>query len=515
MTDLLFERIDQLVPDPMAEGNWDDVLLRAGQTTLRRSLRPRRRTLVVVSVVAVAIVLFATPAFGLRSALLDLIGRTDVPFSAGKSAPNRVKKQYLDLETRLASGAFAHRFGVLVAAEAREVGAFTINGHSRRLWVVPTRKGGGFCYTFEKASGGCNDGSAAQRKDRPLSMTWLAGGGPRLRIPRGVSAVIQVSGTITATNAAQLQVLYADGTRSTIPFVWVSRPIAAGFFAYDIPKNRLIGSGRPTAFVLTDRRGKLLARDAVKSGNIEPVFPRPQPVSHRAFVPAKLPTSPSPPLQRGTGDGTSVLVGGNGFVVFDTRGTPLDRFSARRATAMYSCFRITKAFGIAGVAGGNASGASPQRARGDVRVYLNTAGPFDGCEASSEVGHTWPDRLGSHAAVEIPLTPRGRLYFTDRAAARDLALFIHSARLRDAWTPGGTELVTRLTAKFGTQLTQLASPAAPLAPGRVGYSLVPNGATFVETSPTGKRFAVTIAHRWITHQNLDPYTRAYLFWKRS
>lgn len=508
MTDLLFERIDQLVPDPMAEGNWDDVLARAGQTASRRSLRSRRRVLVAVSVVvAVAIVLFATPAFGLRSALLDLIGRTDVPFSSSKPAPNRVKKQYLDLETRLASTAFGHRFGVLVAGEAREVGTFTINGHSRRLWVVPT-KSGGFCYTFEKASGSCNDGSAAQRKDRPLSITWLAGGKPKL-------AVLQVSGTITAANAAQLQVLYADGTRTTIPFVWVSRPIAAGFFAYDIPKNRLIGSGRPTAFVLTDRYGKLLARDAVKSGNIEPVFPRLQSVPHRALVPAKLPTSPSPPFQRGTGDGTSVLVGANGFAVFDTRRAPVDRFPARRATAMYSCFRLTKEFGIAGVAGGNASGASPIRARGDVRVYLNTAGPFDGCEASSQVGHTWPDRLGSHAAVEIPLTPRGRLYFTDRAAARDLALFIHSARLRDAWTSGGRELVTRLTAKFGTQLTQLPSPAAPLAPGRLGYSLVPNGATFVETSPTGKRFAVTIAHRWITHQNLAPYTEAYLFWKRS
>lgn len=516
MTDLLFERIDQLVPDPMAEGNWDDVLARAGRTVSRSSLRSRRRVLVAVSVVgAVAIVLFATPAFGLRSALFDLIGRTDVPFSSSKPAPNRVKKQYLDLETRLASAAFAHRFGVLVAGEAREVGTFTLNGHPRRLWVVPTKKGGGFCYTFEKASGSCNDGSVAQRKDRPLSITWLAGGGPKLGIPLGVVAVLQVSGTITATEAARLQVLYADGARTTIPFVWVSRPIAAGFFAYDIPNNRLIGSARPTAFVLTDRYGKLLARDAVKSGNIEPVFPRLQSAPHRTLVPAKLPTSPSPPLQRGTGDGTSVLVGENGFAVFDTRRTPLDRFAARRATAMYSCFRLTKEFGIAGVAGGNAPGASPQRAHGDVRVYLNTAGPFDGCEASSQVGHTWPDSLGSHAAVEIPLTSRGGLYFTNRAAARDLALFIHSSRLRDAWSPGGNQLVARLTAAFGKQLTELPSPTAPLTPGRVGYSLVPNGATFVETSPTGTRFAVTIAHRSITHQNLGPYTKAYLFWKRS
>jgi hypothetical protein len=514
MTDLLFDAIDQLVPDPVAQGNWDDVLSRAGETASVRRL-PRRQVLVAVSaVVAVVIVLFATPAFGLRSALLDLIERTDVPFSTSKPAPDRVKKQYLDLDTRLASVAFPHRFGVLVAAEAREVGTFTINGHSRKLWVVPS-KSGGFCYTFEKATGSCNDGSSAQRKERPLSVSWLAGGRPKLGIPPNVVVVIRVSGAITAPSAARLEVLYADGVRTPIPFVWVSRPIAAGFFSFDIPTNRLTGSRRPTAFVLTDRHGKVLARDAVNAGNVEQVLPRLRPLPHRALVHPTLPTSPSAPRQRGTGDGTSVVVGNNGFAVFDTRATPVERFPARRAAAMYSCFRITKEFGIAGTTGGNAPGASPRRSRGGVRVFLNTAGPFDGCEVSSQVGHRWPDRLGSHAAVEIPLTPKGRLYFTDRAAARDLALFIHSSRLRDAWSPGGKQLVARLTATFGKQLTQLPSPAAPLAQGHVGYSLVPNGATFVETSPTGKRFAVTIAHRWITHQNLAPYTKAYLFWKRS
>jgi hypothetical protein len=505
MTDRLFDAIEQLVPDPMADGNWDDVLARAGQTVATRPSLPRRRVPVAVAVVvaAVVVVLFATPAFGLRSALFDLIGRTDVPFSASKPAPNRVKKQYLDLSTRLASTAFASRFGVPIAAEAREVGTFTINGHSRKLWVVPT-KSSGFCYTFEKAGGGCNEGGAVQRAERPLSVTWLA----------SVTVVTQISGTITAPNAVRLQVIYGDGARATIPFVWVSRPIAAGFFAYNTPANRLADARRPTALVLTDRRGTVLARDAIESGNIKPVFPPLQQVPHDAFHPPKPPTSPSPPIQQGQGNRTSVIVGKNGFAVFDLRKTPVDRFPARRATAMYSCFRITNAFGIAGVTNGNARGASPQRSPGDVRVYLNTAGPFDGCEVSSLVGHSWPDRLGSHAAIEISLTSKGGLYFTDRAAARDLALFIHSSRLRDAWSSDRNQLVERLTAKFGKRLTHLPSPEDPLGPGRVGYGLVPNGATFVETSPTGKRFTVTITHRFIAHQNLSPYTKAYLFWKR-
>ena len=42
--------------------------------------------------------------------------------------------------------------GAVMAREARDAGSFTINGHARRLWVVPV-SGGGFCYEFERVGG--------------------------------------------------------------------------------------------------------------------------------------------------------------------------------------------------------------------------------------------------------------------------------------------------------------------------------------------------------------------------
>jgi hypothetical protein len=57
--------------------------------------------------------------------------------------------------------------------------------------------------------------------------------------------------------------------------------------------------------------------------------------------------------------------------------------------------------------------------------------PVDGCDVQASIGRTWPDRLHDRAAVEIPLTAKGRGYFADRAAARDLALFVRSGRMQD------------------------------------------------------------------------------------
>ena len=107
----LFDAIDELTPPELREfGDWDDVLRRAGivvgppvrreaphAASLRRKLLTRRRLLAVALVVAALGALLATPAFGIRQLLLDLVGRTNVRFSSGKSAPFEVKRQFFDL----------------------------------------------------------------------------------------------------------------------------------------------------------------------------------------------------------------------------------------------------------------------------------------------------------------------------------------------------------------------------------------------------------------------------------
>src|SRR6185312_15591726 len=61
--------------------------------------RPTRRQLAAVAVALAAIVvLFATPAFGLRDLIADFIGgRTSVSFVKSEPAPNAIKKRFLDL----------------------------------------------------------------------------------------------------------------------------------------------------------------------------------------------------------------------------------------------------------------------------------------------------------------------------------------------------------------------------------------------------------------------------------
>jgi len=56
--------------------------------------------------------------------------------------------------------------------------------------------------------------------------------------------------------------------------------------------------------------------------------------------------------------------------------------------------------------------------------------PYDGCELGGFYGHRWNDAWGTRDAVEIALTPAGRHFFNDRAAARDLAYFVRASRVQ-------------------------------------------------------------------------------------
>jgi hypothetical protein len=94
--------------------------------------------------------------------------------------------------------------------------------------------------------------------------------------------------------------------------------------------------------------------------------------------------------------------------------------------------------------------------------------------------------------VEIPLTPRGRRFFADRAAARDLALFVRSRRMQQ---------IRKLDGAAFERALRSAYPRL----GRIQYTLTSRGVTFTETSSTGKRFEVVVRDGRIVRQNLKPY----------
>jgi hypothetical protein len=495
MTDLLERALDDLVPSfADRQADWEDVVARSERPSERKLRTPGRpthprRVLALVAAI-VLVVLLATPAFGLQGYVLHLLGRKNVSFVNSPSAPNLVKKRFLDLPI----GAPSRWATPVEAAKARTVATFTIAGHPRKLWVVPTTKGG-YCYTFELSFGGCRQ----QRSDRVtarLGVTWT-GGNPRHGV--NASIVTRVGGDITAPAAAKLTARYADGATTDIPFVWVSAPIAAGFFSYDIPTVHWTKLRRLVSVSLYAKGGRRIARQSfpVTSG-VRPLPLPITPVRQRPPVLANAPhAAPTRPFQRGSADGFRVVVGHNGSVQFTQIGeTPILRELVGRS-AWFSCFRLTTEFGIFSTRGFGEGG----RFASHVGFMLQGVGrPIDGCEVQASIGRTWPDRLHDRAAVEIPLTTRGRDFFADRAAARDLALFVRSKRMHS--------LRKEPAARANADIRNVYVKA--LARSAITITAV-DAATlrFSERSPTGKQFSVTVHNGHITRQNLKPY--AFVF----
>jgi hypothetical protein len=137
--------------------------------------------------------------------------------------------------------------------------------------------------------------------------------------------------------------------------------------------------------------------------------------------------------------------------------------------AAWGCFKFTR-YHQADPAG---LGYEAQARHGNAIDLNGLRPPYDGCEIRATYGHTWPDRNGSHSAAEIAFTARGQRYFADRAAARDLALFIRT-RKRHA-----LDATARIEALRQGDRT-----------------------TYVEHSSTGRRFFVTLRGDRVVGQNV-------------
>lgn len=496
--ELLELAVNELVPSFADEApQWADVVARSGrQRPVRRSRlswrgHPRRAVALVFAIVLV--VLLATPAFGLQGYVLHLLGRKNVSFANSPSAPNVVKKQFLDLPI----GAPAKWATPVQAANARTVATFSIAGHPRKLWVAPTTRGG-YCYTFELNFGGCRQ-SESDRAGARLGVTWQ-GGSARQGVNESI--VTRIGGDITARAAARITARYADGTTADIPFVWVSAPIAAGFFSYDIPTAHWNKAHRLLSLTLYSRAGKQLGQQtfhyrATPVPVRVPTIPSHVGTPQQRVLPTAPDVAPSAPLQRGSADGFSVVVGHNGSVQFTQIGETPILHELVGKSAGFSCFRLTSEFGIFTVRGLGQGGRFAPK----VGFSLQGVGtPVDGCEVQASIGRTWPDRLHNHAAVEIPLTAKGRTFFADRAAARDLALFVRSQRMHQLRKEPAPQARTDILHTYGKQLAHSPIKITVLDSATLRFS---------ETSTTGKPFSVTVDNGRISSQNLKPY--AFVF----
>jgi hypothetical protein len=177
--------------------------------------RPRRRRLrVALAAAALALVLaVVAPALGLRLPVLD--------FFSAEPAPREV---VLGFETLSRDSPPGMDPGV-IPGETRRVGTFRVSGSARTLWVAPT-EAGGFCTMWERMGGGCDRLGTV-----PLDVFWSRGIEPGF-----------VHGHVSSRFADGVELRFTDGSSVQPEVTWVSEPIAAGFFAHDLPSDRLLES---------------------------------------------------------------------------------------------------------------------------------------------------------------------------------------------------------------------------------------------------------------------------------
>jgi hypothetical protein len=255
--------LEQMLPLPDGSRlDWADVLGRAGVV---RASRRRRLALVAAIVMgALAAVLVATPAWALV--------RDVLPFWNQPSAPSSAKVVFSHMN-RVPSGTPAGMSPQAVSGDAREIEQATIGGETKTLWVAPATGRFDFCWVWgPHLVGSC--GSSAH----PLGVTWTTipahdpsqpaqttnfpanSGYPANGVPAWVL------GSANSPAVSDVVIRFSNGSNVHPHIVWVSAPINAGFFAYDVPSDRQSSQDHVTAIEAYDENGKLVSKQTGLAG---------------------------------------------------------------------------------------------------------------------------------------------------------------------------------------------------------------------------------------------------------
>jgi hypothetical protein len=186
--------------------------LRAHVAPERRAHRRRSLVVVLATAVVVAAILAATPAWGFV--------RDVLPFWAQPSAPQSVQVRFASLNLGAPRGMSPRAR----SGDTRELGQFVFGGMTHTLWVAPARNGGFCSLWLPQGGGGCS--TAGQ----PLSTGALLNFG----IPEWIT------GDAMSPAVSDVVIRFSDGSAIHPRIYWVSAPINAGFFAYDVPNGKVV-----------------------------------------------------------------------------------------------------------------------------------------------------------------------------------------------------------------------------------------------------------------------------------
>jgi hypothetical protein len=211
-------------------------------------------------------------------------------------------------------------------------------------------------------------------------------------------------------------------------------------------------------------------------------------------------SSASSPLQHGVSQGVSVDVYAPGRVVFDfTHANATVRDHLRGRQIGPACVKTRLVNGLWRADDFGTTTANARRIQVDLAAMSvpprgeggQFRAPYDGCEIGGYYGHRWNDAWGTRDAVEIWLTVRGRHFFNDRAAARDLAYFVRSGRMHKIRIstnprPGLERFVNR----YPRRVVEMTSGSGRVPKHVIGFWIGPRTIVFTTTSPTGRRLFV-------------------------
>jgi hypothetical protein len=265
------ETIDQLirirfdaVANTIDDGDWADVLARSRKSealasgrSVSRSHRRRRiptRVTLVAAAVALAAVVTAV-AFGLP--------RTFINFFSSPPAPTHIKNWFAAENVEAPPGMNPKA----IPGQARRIASATfdvnhLHGNHptvHTLYVAPS-KGGGFCYLWTNADGGCLTAkppskTRAMRAMGPLGISWFSN-------HYGAGYPLFVDGWVRSGATKRVEARFADGTTATIPVTWISAPVSAGFLIYPVPPGHLTPAKAPTAVVALGASGNVIGKQS-------------------------------------------------------------------------------------------------------------------------------------------------------------------------------------------------------------------------------------------------------------
>jgi hypothetical protein len=208
-----------------------------------RRARRRHRPALLAAVLLAA--LAATPTFAFHREVVDFFSR--------ETAPERIQLDFPSLREHTAE-ASSRVAGPTYTADglAREVLTVQLDGEARPLWVVPTTEGA-FCYRL-------HFGISCLAPGDKSKLPKIAVGGLSTKHGDGLDWIV---GPVLDQAVQEVELLYQDGERVKIPFVWVSPPIDAGFYAYDVPADREEPGRLAIAVIGLDEDGGEVAQSCV------------------------------------------------------------------------------------------------------------------------------------------------------------------------------------------------------------------------------------------------------------